>query len=352
MSSLSSFILVRASWESLCWDRRGVGWRLGFYVWASWGRLRQQSIFANAAWVCCFELGYKSRRVGLDSRVGGVMTLVKKGIPCYAWRPELEQGGQALGVHFGATTLVNCYTSPHRGTRRPFLSSLFELAQAFCQNNLGMVGDFNKTRQDTQFVQALETQSWCLFAPEDPGGSRWDQEKPRTIDYVLSKFILLSNLSYRPETWSDHRAFTFQLQHKCCYNCCDPELSMVGCNTYLPKDAADTGAWTQHLQRLWVTDTKGWEEVLQQGQNLVDNPQEVSQQTMDDLWKSANACLDKFLLSAARQSPVEMKTTKKPHCTKNGDARFKKTPVVFCQRYDEHIHSQRVAKTHRSFERS
>ena len=302
---------------------------------------RQQNVFALAAnkkgWVCFFTLGYPSARKGSDSRVGGVCTLVKKGLPCSSWRPQLANGGQALAVQLGSTSIINCYTSPDWHTRQPFLQSLFELIQANHSKNLILVGDFNETKAESKFVQTLQSQGWCHWMPMDGLGSRWAQNIPRTFDYVLSKFDLIFDVKARAERWSDHRAFEFRMSHKFQWL---PEYTMVDCNTYLPKNPADLSTWTDHLQQEWSRQESEWtafsQTVTEEMNDLPSDPQSK----IDQVWHKVCRFLEEFLLQAARTSPVDMKTTKKPHRKKDATPRFRRVPPVWHQRYDQHSPNQ------------
>eukprot|EP00438_Fugacium_kawagutii_P012505 Skav212713 [mRNA] locus=scaffold113:244139:245044:- [translate_table: standard] len=84
---------------------------------------KQMNTFAAAAfkhgWTCFFTLGRPSQGPGIDRRVGGVCTLVRKGIPCTSWCPKTEAGGEAVAVQFGTTTLINCYANVTARLRQP-----------------------------------------------------------------------------------------------------------------------------------------------------------------------------------------------------------------------------------------
>ena len=242
-----------------------------------------------------------------------------------------------MGVQLGSTTIINCYTSPDWHTRQPFLQSLFEFVQANHHQNLILVGDFNETKAESKFVKTLQSLGWCHWMPMDGLGSRWDQNTPRTIDFVLSKFNLIFDVKARAEQWSDHRAFEFRLCHKFQGL---PEYTMVDCNTYLPKNPADLPSWTDHLQQAWVRQEEEWTAFCQVlTQEIRDLPSDPQSQ-IDQIWHKVCRFLEEFLLQAARSSPVKMKTTKKPHRNKDEAPRFRRVPPVLHQRYDQHSPNQ------------
>ena len=115
---------------------------------------------------------------------------------------------------------------------------------------------------------------------------------------------------------------------------------MVDCNTYLPKNPAHLTSWTDHLLQAWSRQEEEWTAFCQVlTQEIRDLPPDPQSQ-IDQIWHKVCRFLEEFLLQAAGSSPVEMKTTKKPHRNKDEAPRFRRVPPVLHQRYDQYSPTQ------------
>lgn len=88
-----------------------------------------------------------------------------------------------------------------------------------------ITGDWNETPD-------LSHVGFQIDCPRDGLGSRWQQKKPRIIDYVACNYGAVQDLTARPEKWADHRAMSFSGP---LFGKMNGDLfEVVPCNTYLP----------------------------------------------------------------------------------------------------------------------
>ena len=155
-------------------------------------RMKQNELdaFSGAAW----KQGYKLfsvrgpvslGRTGLERDSGGVLVLVKRGLPHRTCLQISQPGGQASAVWVGGILLVGIYCPPNEH-QASFLVSLNESLAEFYRFPCLIVGDWNLTPSENSFIDATGASVLAARAVEHESHADRGQRPLNTQDDAAS----------------------------------------------------------------------------------------------------------------------------------------------------------------------
>ena len=155
-------------------------------------RMKQNELdaFSSFAWHQGYEVFHvkgpdANTRADYERPTGGVMILVRRGIPHTECLHISQPGGEALAVWAGGLLLVGVYSPPNEH-KADFLESLNSSLAEFSKCPFLFVGDWNLTPSENSFVDAFCA---SVIAAPAPGPSH---SQPDPV-YVLGTFNSMPN---------------------------------------------------------------------------------------------------------------------------------------------------------------
>ena len=289
-------------------------------------RMKQNELdaFTATAW----RKGYKvfivqgplsSDRYGHDKPNGGVLVMVKRGIPHSMCCQVSMPGGQACAVWVGGLLLVGIYSPPNEH-QDDFLETLHSHLAGFAHCPFLYVGDWNLTPSENSFIDACggsvvaaqhPFHAACCTPDEAPQAigfhpavvelsidagrvepsindahpdmddsiwlpTRWNGD--RCVDYAVSSLpVHCMQVSLGTEKISDHKILKVQ-----CAKCLPhaPSFKLRKVDPYPKPDGMLLAEWRNILSAVW------------QEQHWTPPEFLITQESVDALWHCFNECLE------------------------------------------------------------